>query len=86
MAISQALALHTPVIAYNIPGVKIYKNLKAVKLVPEFDYKAMANEAVKIVKMNNACSLFDDNLNNFINEHNWNDVAMEYKSIIEEYS
>ena len=85
LVILQALALHTPVIAYNIPGVEIYKNLKAVKLVTEFDYKAMASEAVKILKMNNVGSLFDDNLNNFINEHNWKNVAMEYKSIIEKY-
>ena len=86
LAISQALALHTPVIAYNIAGVKIYKNLKAIKLVNEFDYKGMANAAVEILKMNNVFSLFDDNLNDFINEHNWNNVALEYKSIIEKYN
>jgi len=85
LAISQALALHTPVIAYNIAGVKIYENLKAVKLVNEFDYNAMANEAIKILKMNNINSLFDDDINDFINEHNWNNVAMEYKNIIEKY-
>jgi len=85
LAISQALALHTPVIAYNIAGVKIYENLKAVRLVNEFDYKAMANEAVRILKMKDINRLFDNNLNDFINEHNWNNVAMEYKSIIEKY-
>jgi len=86
LAISQALALYTPVIAYNIAGVKIYENFKAVKLVNEFDYKAMANEAVKILKMNDVNRLFDDNMTDFINEHNWNSVAMEYKSIIEKYN
>lgn len=85
LAISQALVLHTPVIAYNIAGVKIYKNLKAVKLVKEFDYMAMANEAIKILKMNDVNGLFDDTLKDFINEHNWKNVAMEYKSIIEKY-
>lgn len=85
LAISQSLAVHTPVIAYNIAGVKIYENLKAVRLVNEFDYKAMANEAVRILKMKDINRLFDNNLNDFINEHNWNNVAMEYKSIIEKY-
>ena len=86
LAISQSLALHTPVIAYNIAGVKIYENLKAVKLVNEFDYKTMANETVKILKMNDVNGLFDDKLDNFIYEHNWNNVAIEYKDIIEKYS
>ena len=86
LAVSQSLALHTPAIVYNIAGVKIYENLNAVKLVNEFDYESMANEAVKILKMNDVNSLFNDNLNDFINEHNWNNVAMEYKKIIEKYN
>ena len=86
LAISQSLALHTPAIAYNIAGLKIYKNLNAVKLVNEFDYESMANEAVKILKMNDLNSLFDAKVANFINEHNWNNVAIEYKNIIEKYT
>ncbi len=83
LAISQSLAVHTPVIAYNIAGVKIYEDLKAVKLVKEFDCLSMAREAVRILKMDDINSLFDNNLDSFINEHNWNNVAMEYKNIIE---
>ena len=37
------------------------------------------------LKMKDINRLFDNNLNDFINEHNWNNVAMEYKSIIEKY-
>ncbi len=85
IAILQSLALYTPVIAYNIAGLKTYNDFKAVKLVNEFDYKAMANEAIKILKMDNINDLFDDDITEFIKKHNWYNVAMEYKNIIEKY-
>ncbi len=86
ITVSQSLSLNTPVVAYNIAGLKIYNNFRSVKLVKEFDYKAMAMEAIKILNMDNAYSLFDDNVNEFIKEHNWYNVAMEYKNIIEKYN
>lgn len=86
LAISQALSLNTPVVAYNIAGLKIYKNFNAVKLVKEFDYKSMADEAVKILKMENTDELFDKNIDDFLTEHTWYNVAMQYRNIIEKYS
>ncbi len=86
IAVMQSLSLYTPVVAYNIAGLKIYNDFKSVKLVKEFDYKSMANEALKMLKMENTYNLFNDNINEFIKKHNWYNVAMEYKNIIEKYS
>ena len=66
--------------------MKIYSDFKSVKLVKEFDCRAMADESLKILKMDNVYDLFDDNINEFIKKHNWYNVAMEYKNIIEKYS
>jgi len=86
ISVMQALSLYTPVIAYNIAGLKVYNDFKSVKLVNEFDYKAMANEAIKILKMDNVNDLFDDNTIKFIKKYNWYNVAMEYKNVIEKYN
>ncbi len=85
LAIAQALANNTPVVAYNIAGLKIYDKLNAVKLVKEFDYKALADEAVKILKMENTENLFDNSIDEFINQHSWNNLAIEYKNILDKY-
>ncbi len=66
IVVMQSLSLNTPVVAYNIAGLKIYNDFKSIKLVREFDYKAMANESLKILKMENVYNLFDDNINGFI--------------------
>ena len=85
LAIAQALANHTPVVTYNIAGLKIYKKFSAVKMVNEFDYKALADEAVKILKMENTDHLFDNGIDEFINQHSWDNVAREYKNILDKY-
>ncbi len=85
IAISQALALHTPVVAYEIPGLQIYRKFKSVKLVKEFDTLAMAKEAIKILRMENIANLFDETVNQFIKIHNWDNVALEHKEILNKY-
>lgn len=79
IAVMQALAMNTPVVAYDIPGLSIYKDIKAVRLVREFDYKSMADEALSLLKMENVSDLFDDHTRKFIEEHTWHKVALQYK-------
>jgi glycosyltransferase involved in cell wall biosynthesis len=84
LSIAQSLSLHTPVVAYDIAGLNIYKKFRVVKLVKEFDYKAMSEEAINILKAEDVTNLFDDALiDQFIAEHSWNNVAMQYKNIID---
>ena len=78
IAILQALAMNTMVVAYDIPGLSIYKNIKAVRLVNEFDYKRMAYEAISMLKMDTE-NIFDENTKKFIEKHSWNNVADQYK-------
>jgi glycosyltransferase involved in cell wall biosynthesis len=85
ISIAQALALHTPVVAYDIAGLDIYKQFNAVKFVREFDYKGMAREAFKILKMENTEILFDNSIDKFITEHSWHNVAIQYKNIISHF-
>ena len=85
LAVAQSLILNTPVIAYSIAGLKIYKNFNAVKLVNEFEYKSMADEAIKILKMENTDELFDKNINDFLARCTWYNVAMQYRNVIEKY-
>ena len=84
IAVSQALLLGTPVIAYNIAGLKGYGSFNAVKLVEEFDYSSMAREAIKMLKNNND-DLFDENVKSFLRKHTWQNVAIAYKNIFEKY-
>ncbi|AAT42888.1 glycosyltransferase family 4 protein [Picrophilus oshimae] len=79
IAILQALALKTMVVAYDIPGLSIYKNINAVRLVNEFDYNKMAHEALSMIKIDNIENVFDENTMKFIEEHNWHNVANQYK-------
>jgi len=85
ISIAQALKLLTPVVAYDIAGLDIYKQFNAVKFVREFDYKGMAKEAVKILKMENTEVLFDNSIDKFITEHSWHNVAIQYKNIISDF-
>ena len=79
IAIMQALAMNTPVVTYDIPGLSIYKDIKAVRLVREFDYRSMAVEALSLLKMDDVSELFDDYTRKFIEEHTWHNVAVNYK-------
>lgn len=86
LSVAQALLLQTPVIAYDIAGLNIYKKFKSIKYVKEFDYEAMAKEAVHIIKADSTEDLFEDNLfNMFISEHTWYNVAMQYKYVFDKF-
>ena len=81
ITISQALLLHTPVVAYNIPGLEIYNNLKPVKLVGEFDYKHLIEAALEFMNMDNYLPLFNVDVAKFINYHTWANVAEQYDKL-----
>ncbi|BBE42768.1 glycosyltransferase [Conexivisphaera calida] len=50
--ILNSLAVGTPVIAYDIPGPKsVYYGLPMIRFVKEFDKRAMAEEAIRILRM-----------------------------------
>lgn len=84
ISVLQSLYLHVPVVAYDIPGLSLYKNLKSVALVGEFDTDAMANMALKL--MDSCEDLFDDiKLEKLINNHlDWKYVAKAHANIIDE--
>ena len=79
ITVLQSLSLKTPVIAYNIAGLRIYQGLQAVHLVEEFNYSAMATEVLKLLKTDNLSSLFGKDEENFIKKYTWTDVAMQYR-------
>ncbi len=79
ITVLQALSLKTPVVAYDIAGLHIYKGLQAVHLVKEFDYLAMASEILKLMTAEHLSSLFGKDEEEFIKKHTWNRVAMQYR-------
>ena len=81
ITVLQSLSLKTPVIAYDIAGLRIYKGLQAVHLVEEFNYSAMASEVLKLLKTENTSSLFSKEEEEFIEKHTWNRVAMQYREV-----
>ena len=82
ISVLQALFLHVPVVAYDIPGLSLYKNFKAVALAKEFDINAMTDMA--LAYLNNKNELFNDpNLVKFIEKHtSWEYVADSHISAI----
>ena len=86
IAVSQSLILGTPVVAYNIAGLKIYSKFKAVRLVNEFDYKGMANAIEYFLKSSNYQDLFNDTeLRQFLNNHTWENVAEQYRKVFTQF-
>jgi len=82
LSVAQSISLKTPVVAYNIAGLEIYKELKTVHLVNEFDYKAMASEILKLLAVEDPTSLFGDAESEFIEKHTWHNVANQYKEFL----
>ncbi len=82
ISVLQALFLHVPVVAYDIPGLSLYKNFKSISLAREFDMNSMAKMALKF--LNSHEQLFDDlELNEFIEKHlDWKYVADSHLSAI----
>jgi glycosyltransferase involved in cell wall biosynthesis len=80
LVVLESLCLGTSVVAYNIPAItSIYRNLPAVRIVEEYDYKNMAKKAIEILKMD--LNKFreehtDRNLLAFLDlHHSWRNVA-----------
>jgi len=86
IAVSQALALRTPVVVYDIAGLSEYKDMRAVRFVNEFDYESMAVESMKILNMDDVTSLFDYSIDRFLNERTWEKVAEQYDIMFRKYT
>ena len=82
ISVLQALFLHVPVVAYDIPGLSLYKNFKCVSMVKEFDIESMAEMALNF--LNSKENLFDQpELLKFIDNHSsWKYVAESHLSAI----
>lgn len=82
ITVLQSLSLKTPVVAYDIAGLRIYRGLKPVRLVTEFDYPAMASEILQLLQTDNLSSLFGKAEEEFIEKHTWHGVAMQYREFL----
>ncbi len=83
ISILQAIYLKTPVVAYDIAGISVYKEFNCVKLVKEFDIKNMVKTATCILKSDNI-DFNTPSLGEFIARHdNWDKVANAHRIIID---
>ena len=83
LSILQAIYLGTPVVAYDIAGISLYKNFSCVKLVKEFDIRKMV-EISRNMLSNKNISFNNATLEDFINQHqDWGSVANAHKKIID---
>ena len=86
ISILQAIYLNTPVVAYDIAGISVYKKFNCVKLVKEFDTTAMAKATINILN-GKEIEFSDPALDSFIEEHNsWDRVASAHIEIIDKYT
>ena len=85
ISILQAIYLNTPVVAYDIAGISVYKKFNCVKLVKEFDTTAMANTTINILN-GEKVDFIDPALDSFIEQHiSWDRVANAHMEIIDKY-
>jgi glycosyltransferase involved in cell wall biosynthesis len=86
ISVLQALYLHVPVVAYDIPGLSLYRNFKCVSMTKEFDIDAMAEKVLNLLQTEE--NLFDQpELTKFIERHSsWNYVAASHLSAIDSIS
>ncbi len=85
LTILESLGVGTPVVAYGIPELAhIYKKVRAIRLVKEFDFKSFAEEIVRLSKNDNKEELFNDEYTkDFIKLHSsWENVAGQYAKIL----
>jgi len=90
LIILESLALGTTVVAYRIPAItSVYKDVKAVFTVPEYDVKAMAEKVVDIIKLEHSklMDLHENELTlKFLKNHSsWENVAKAEVEIMKEY-
>lgn len=85
----EALAVGTPVIAYDLPSLTSLYKFKPVFFVREFDIASMANKAKEIIKLNNKSieNMFsDEKLEEFLKLHSsWDNVADAIDSLIKRF-
>jgi glycosyltransferase involved in cell wall biosynthesis len=91
LVVLEALALGTPVVAYDIPAItSVYGMLNAVRIVREFDVASMANEALKVLSLSESqiIDLMNDpKLLSFLELHSsWDNVANAIEGLILRYS
>jgi glycosyltransferase involved in cell wall biosynthesis len=85
ISILQAIYLNTPVVAYDIAGISVYKKFNCVKLVKEFDTTAMAKATIDILN-GEKVDFSDPALDSFIEQHiSWDRVANAHMEIIDKY-
>ncbi|BFH72272.1 glycosyltransferase [Sulfurisphaera javensis] len=90
LVVLEALALGTPVVAYDIPAIRtVYSDLSAVKIVKEFDIEGIAKESLKILGMKESeiiDLMNEEKLLYFLKIHSsWNNVAESVKKILLKY-
>jgi glycosyltransferase involved in cell wall biosynthesis len=90
LVVLESLCLGTSVVAYNIPAItSLYRDLPAVRIVEEYDYKNMAEKAIEILKMD--LNKFREehtnrNLLSFLDLHcSWRNVAKEEINMIRKF-
>jgi len=89
LVVLEALFLGCSVVAYDIPAIKsVYNGLKPVRIVREYDYKAMAEEAIRILKRDiseHEEEHLDHDFMNFLKLHSsWKNVAKADLNAIKE--
>ena len=80
LVVLESLALGVAVVAYNIPAIKyVYRGLPNVFTVPEYDYAALAKEAIRVLRMSESeyVKLHEnDTVRRFLELHSsWENVA-----------
>jgi len=80
LVVLEALFLGCSVVAYDIPAItSVYSSLKPVKIVHEYDIKAMSEEVIRVLKKATHEHIeehTDDNLMKFLEIHSsWRNVA-----------
>jgi len=91
LVVLEALALGTPVVAYDIPAItSVYGMLNAVRIVREFDVASMAKEALKVLSSSESqiVDLMNDpKLLSFLELHSsWDNVTNAIEGLILRYS
>jgi glycosyltransferase involved in cell wall biosynthesis len=86
ISVLQALYLQVPVVAYDIPGLSLYRNFECVSMAKEFDLDSMAEKALNFLKTGE--NIFNQpELVRFIESHSlWNYVAASHLSAIDNIS
>jgi len=89
LIVLESLALGTTVVAYKIPAItSVYRDVKAVFTVPEYDVKAMAEKVIDIFKLENSklTDLHENELTlKFLRDHSsWENVAKAEVKVMKE--